>query len=115
MCPQRIPSYRPLGADMARKQSVADARRRYDRTSRDPELRAFYSSGRWTKLSKLKRELTPLCELCTAEGLVTPADMVHHTKPVRESMSDALVLELLQSLCNACHARTHAQRDGGGG
>jgi 5-methylcytosine-specific restriction enzyme A len=108
--PKRVPVYRPqlyLGG----KRDRAPAQQRYDRLKRDPELATFYRSTRWRKLSELKRAEQPLCEMCLVDGLVTKADLVHHLRPVREAMDDALILENLQSVCRPCHARAHTAQD----
>ena len=50
----------------------------------------------------------PLCELCQQEGRLTPAEEVHHKKPLAEGGTHAR--DNLIALCKSCHARIHAQR-----
>ena len=49
----------------------------------------------------------PLCELCEAEGRLTPAAEVHHILPLADGgdNSDAN----LQALCKPCHSRITLQ------
>jgi len=51
---------------------------------------------------KLRQD--PLCERCKAQGRAVRADLVHHRD--RDSSNNAE--SNLESLCNKCHAREHA-------
>jgi len=71
-----------------------------------PEQKAFYSSQRWTQASRLYRAEHPLCERCHDRGIVMPAEMVHHTTPLTDLISQGLDPynhDYLQALCNRCH------------
>ncbi|MEW6047007.1 MAG: HNH endonuclease signature motif containing protein [Bacillota bacterium] len=59
----------------------------------------------------MKRQADPLCELCLAEGRVTPAEMVHHKVPLREG-GELLDMGNLVSVCRACHAKLHRRPTG---
>ena len=48
-----------------------------------------------------------LCQRCLENGLLTPAEMVHHVEPVETHPWLAFVLDNLLSLCNACHNSVH--------
>jgi len=61
----------------------------------------------WCKISKMKRQKNPVCEICND----APADDVDHIVPFRV-VNDPLRTEWsnLQSVCRACHnAKTAAQ------
>jgi len=80
-----------------------------DYTNRDTSeerkvLNKFYSSRSWQVMSKAVRKRQPLCIRCKAKGLVRPADMVDHIKPVRIHPELRLKVANLQPLCNPCHA-----------
>jgi len=38
----------------------------------------IYTTAKWSNLRKSKLMFNPLCELCLAQGKVTPATDVHH-------------------------------------
>lgn len=63
----------------------------------------------WYKVRAIKLSTNPLCEECTIAGRVTPAEMVHHIKPVDEYPDLRLYMDNLMSLCNDCHAAKHSQ------
>jgi 5-methylcytosine-specific restriction endonuclease McrA len=99
--PRRVPSHHSF-PPLPRR--VRD--RDYDQ-ARDPDLTRFYKSRQWQRVRAVKLAEEPLCRRCKARGQVKPATMVHHTKPVREAMDDALLLDALEPLCFACHNREH--------
>ena len=72
----------------------------------------FYETQAWkdTRNSYL-RSVGGLCEKCLAEGIVTPAEAVHHITPLTdENVNDAsisLSWDNLQALCRKCHADAH--------
>lgn len=82
--------------------------RYYDRYKRDKSSRAFYKSTAWelAREQALIRD-THLCQHCIKRKRLTPADMVHHIKPLNEYPDLAVVLENLLSLCNSCHNKEH--------
>ena len=86
--------------DIIRKRKHQQYNKYYRHTS--PE----YKSTRWEKLRKLKLNHSPLCELCQKQGLITPAVLVHHIKPIEDggSMYD---YDNLMSLCANCHNKIH--------
>ena len=60
-----------------------------------------------------KQSVGGLCERCLSKGLVVPAEIVHHKKPLTEKNIDNLELSLgwgnLQALCRKCHAEVHEE------
>ncbi|ASA22094.1 endonuclease [Paenibacillus donghaensis] len=88
--------------------SRRDQNRYYDRYKRDKGSRAFYRSTAWetARVQALIRD-NYLCQHCIKRKKLTPADMVHHIKPLSDYPDLALVLENLLSLCNGCHNKEH--------
>jgi len=74
--------------------------------NRSQVYKEVYNTRRWRRLRDAKLNAHPLCELCQAQGLTMPADMVHHLKPIR-SGGNAWAWDNLQSLCNDCHRAEH--------
>ena len=72
---------------------------------------AFYKSKEWRtlRLEALQRD-SYLCQECKKRGIVTPADTVHHIKPLRVDDSRALQLSNLETVCGPCHNRLHRER-----
>lgn len=74
--------------------------------------KAFYHSRAW----KVTREgylnkVAGLCEDCLRDGLITPAEIVHHKIVLTpENITDvdvALNYQNLKAVCRQCHAREH--------
>lgn len=72
----------------------------------------FYNSATWVSCSKSYLScVNGLCEICLAEGRLTPARLVHHK--VHMNAETVQVPELaygfdnLQALCQDCHNRVH--------
>jgi 5-methylcytosine-specific restriction protein A len=83
--------------------------------ARPAGLTKFYQSTAWKRLRAVKRAQDPLCEMCKAEGRVTPVEQVDHIERVVDRPDLALVLENLRSLCFSHHSRRTMQdmnRDG---
>jgi 5-methylcytosine-specific restriction endonuclease McrA len=68
--------------------------------------------NRWTKLSKSKRIVDPLCEECERQGKVTPATEVHHIKPIATHPELRLDWDNLMSICRDCHDKLEPGRQG---
>jgi len=69
----------------------------------------FYSTNAWvlTRSSYIKAH--PLCERCKAEGLLVPARLIHHRRPLRYS-GEQLDHDNLMSICGEkCHKIEHAK------
>ena len=71
----------------------------------------FYHSKEWKKLrtEALERD-NYLCVECLKNGKITPADTVHHIKPLRIDQTGAEDLNNLETVCRACHNRLHRER-----
>ena len=81
--------------------------KRYEKYDRDPAVRRRYGRA-WKRIRDRYIQEHPLCELCQQEGRLTPAEEVHHKKPLAEGGTHAR--DNLIALCKSCHARIHAQR-----
>ena len=82
-------------------------KKKYDDSRKNTKETKFYNSSQWQRVRALKRKENPLCEQCEREGRITPAELVHHKKEVKEDWDSRFELENLESLCNACHERLH--------
>ena len=79
-----------------------------------------YSRQRWVRLSRIKKQLSPLCEACLQVGEIVPAVAVDHRTPISERgrkqrlMSEGFPpLDQLASLCESHHnAKTRAEQLG---
>ena len=83
----------------------------------------IYNSREWHELRTAKLRANPLCERCLAEGkaagvpdgYITSATCVHHRTPIETAKTKdemrrlAFDMNNLQSLCFACHAKTHKE------
>lgn len=72
---------------------------------------AFYKSKEWKflRLEALQRD-NYLCVECLKNGKITPADTVHHIKPLRIDQTGAEDLNNLETVCRACHNKLHRER-----
>lgn len=74
--------------------------------------RAFYASAEWehARDAALTRD-HHLCQHCLAQGVITPAVMVHHIIELTPANIDdpgiATNLGNLVSLCDRCHKKVH--------
>ena len=75
----------------------------------------IYNSREWKELRALKFRANPECEMCLAEGVVTPTQAIHHIHPIEESSTKeemrkwAFMWSNLQSLCRYHHAKVHKE------
>lgn len=77
-----------------------------------PYAESFYKSRQWQKTRDLCiRRAGGLCEECAKDGIITPAVVAHHIKPItRKNINDpeiTLNLDNLMALCVDCHAKVH--------
>ena len=82
--------------------------------SRDPRYQRLLNDKRWKLLrAEVFRRAGGLCELCKAEGFITPGVDVHHIKPVETGRTVQEMERLAynpnncQLLCVACHIKVH--------
>jgi len=103
---------------MPRKPGEKFIKERKDRASKQynkarPVIHEFYKTKAWRKTSVAYRQEHPLCEECLRQGIITPAEMVHHVVEITDG-GDPLDWDNLESLCLACHNRIHARDRVGG-
>lgn len=102
--PTRPASFRPKNApSRATLQREYEARRR-----KSKPWRALYSTSQWQTIRAAVLAAEPLCRRCTAEGLVTPATVVHH---VHRHHGDPVKFFAgpFEPLCKGCHdSEAHA-------
>lgn len=82
---------------------------RYEKYQRDPATRKRYGKA-WRSIRNRYIAGHPLCERCGKSGRLTPADEVHHIKPLSAGGSHGE--DNLMSLCTSCHSEISA-REGG--
>ncbi len=79
--------------------------RTYNRYLRDPDTYRRYGRA-WKKIRARHLAAHPLCEHCKAEGRLTPAEEVHHIRPLSEGGTHDE--QNLLSLCKSCHSKITA-------
>ena len=75
--------------------------REYEKYRRDPDSRKRYGRA-WQRIRNRYVSKHPLCERCAADGRYTPAQEVHHIKPLSEGGTHDE--SNLMSLCTSCHS-----------
>ena len=85
----------PLGADEIFKETWLWLKERGCERLVNPRLIEAYAAEH------------PLCEVCLAAGRYTPAEAVHHIKPL--SQGGTHDISNLKAVCKACHARIHGE------
>ena len=75
----------------------------------------FYASQLWIKTRRnYVQSVGGLCERCFANGIIRPADVVHHKIPLtNENIRDpkvSLSWDNLEALCTDCHALMHSNK-----
>lgn len=84
----------------------ATRNRMYDQQVRNQDAKKFYNSKEWEEARAERLRIDKgLCQQCLREKRIKSADMVHHTKPIRDYWEMRLSIEYLESLCNSCHAK----------
>lgn len=82
----------------------------YDRSIRDKQARAFYTSPTWRRLrEKAMLRSGGMCERCADRGVIRPADEVHHKVPIGTDWGRRLEEDNLICLCHACHMAAHRE------
>ena len=74
----------------------------------------FYNSKAWKDTRRnYKQSVGGLCEVCLSNGIIRPAEIVHHKEPLTEKNIQNLDVSLgwnnLQALCRECHAKAHGE------
>ena len=82
--------------------------------SRDRRYQRLLNDKRWKMLrAEVFRRAGGLCEMCKAEGFITPGVDVHHIKPVETGRTVQEMERLAynpancQQLCVPCHIKVH--------
>ena len=83
--------------------------KRYEKYDRDPAVRRRYGRA-WKRIRDRHIAAHPLCEMCKRQGRITPAEEVHHIKPL--SQGGTHDENNLMSLCKECHSRITAKEGG---
>ena len=71
------------------------------------QKKKWWYDHKWRVLSERFRADNPLCHDCNWEGRTTPAEEVHHIKPISEYPELRLKLDNIVALCKECHATRH--------
>lgn len=74
------------------------------------DVRRLYDTQRWRRIRRHHLAAHPLCEKCEANGLIIPAEEVHHIVPHRGDLV-LFFLGKLQSLCKRCHDGITQQKE----
>jgi 5-methylcytosine-specific restriction protein A len=83
--------------------------KRYERYQRDPAVKKRYGRT-WKRIRDRYIAAHPLCEQCEKHGRITPAEEVHHIKPLSQGGTNAV--DNLMSLCTSCHSEITACEGG---
>ena len=75
--------------------------RRYEWYSRDPAAKKRYGRT-WKRIRDRYIKTHPLCEHCAKDEKITPAEEVHHIKPLSHGGTNDE--NNLMSLCKSCHS-----------
>lgn len=81
----------------------------YNRYQRDPDTAKRYGRA-WKRSRDRYIHAHPLCEMCQKQGKLSPAEEVHHIKPLSQGGNHDM--SNLMSLCSSCHS-TITAREGG--
>ena len=74
---------------------------------------SLHGKQRWRNIARHQLRIQPLCQMCLAKGIVTPATVADHIQPHRGD-SRKFWFGALQSLCDSHHNRDkkRLERDG---
>jgi len=83
--------------------------KRYEHYQRNPAVKKHYGRS-WKRIRDRYIAAHPFCEQCQKDGRITPAEEVHHIKPLSQGGTNDV--DNLMSLCTSCHSEITA-REGG--
>ena len=83
-----------------------EERRRYDKYQRSKDVNKKYGRA-WKKIRARYVAAHPLCEMCQAEGRLTPTEIVHHIKELSDGGTHDF--SNLMSVCKSCHNKIHLE------
>ena len=70
----------------------------------------FYKSSQWIRISRIFRQLNPLCVECEKKGIMEPARHVDHIRGWK-NRAEFFDITNLQALCLMHHSRKTAHDD----
>lgn len=82
------------------------ATKQYNQYQRDPATNKRYGRA-WKRIRDRYIKVHPLCEQCSKEGKLTPAEEVHHILPLSKGGGNEA--GNLMALCKPCHSRITAE------
>lgn len=97
------------------KRSIND----YRPKSRGGSRREYYTApgargydSRWRQIRAYYIKCNPICKVCEKAGRITPAEIIHHKRPIAAggSVTD---IDNLMSVCRKCHGELHRQLERG--
>lgn len=83
------------------------ATKEYEHFHRGYKASERYGSS-WRRIRSEYVKAHPLCEMCQADGRLTPVALVHHKTPLDEGGTNDF--SNLMSLCKSCHNKIHNAR-----
>ncbi|MDO4648085.1 MAG: HNH endonuclease [Eubacteriales bacterium] len=90
---------------------TSNRHKEYDRQSRNQESKTFYNSADWIRARAAAMNRCDGIDvyLYMTEGIVVPADTVHHIIPLREDRSKATDINNLLPIRHATHEKIEKQ------
>ena len=85
---------------------LKEMNKQYNEFERDPESNKRYGRA-WKRIRDRYIKSHPLCEECKQNGNLTPAEEVHHIKPLSKGGGNEG--SNLMALCKSCHSRITAE------
>lgn len=67
--------------------------------------RALGYDADWERLRRMFLRRNPMCAECKRQGIVRPAEEVHHKQSIEDRPDLRLNWENLEALCKPCHSR----------
>lgn len=107
-----------IKADMPHIYKPAKPKRQsqpYKKEGKRAECHSIYDTTQWRRLRDVKFMNQPCCEMCAKNGIVKPADEIHHIIPftsvtdIVERQALAFDYNNLMSLCTDCHRKVHGK------
>ncbi len=81
---------------------------------RHKQYQNLINSTKWRNVRNSYISEHPLCEECEKKGYTTPAQCIHHIKPLEDYLNNPLLMQSLafdrdnlKALCNKCHTQAH--------
>jgi 5-methylcytosine-specific restriction enzyme A len=92
--------------------TLKKATKQKTKSNKKEERQKIYNNTRWRKLRDAKLQQCPLCEICLAKGIITPAIDIHHIDSFMnydglKRLEKAYNFRNLLSICKECHQKIH--------